>query len=112
MHAIEKCADVVVAISEVAPVSGVATGPELRVFSVHVALDRAEVPDEIAQGESPRLIGPLHLFRRNAGDYALGTPADLLEAIEESLVISWHAAARRYWMRLADVQRQIFCRPW
>src|SRR5947209_4214774 len=92
MHAIEKCTDVVAAIGEVATVSGVAAGPELRVFSVHVALDRAEVPDEIAQGESPRFVSPSHLLRGNAGDHALGAPADFFEVVEERVEIGWHDA--------------------
>src|SRR5262249_58109456 len=75
----------VVAVGQLAPVAGVEARPAADVLGKHVALDRAQVAGEVAQGERPRPVAPLQPLLRNAIDHPLSAGADPREIGDEGL---------------------------
>ena len=56
--------------------TGIAARPALRVLGEHPSLDRAEVPEKIAEGELAVAVCPVDLLRRHDRGDTQGALAD------------------------------------
>jgi hypothetical protein len=105
VHPLEIAHYLVVAVGEISPVSWIPAGAAGDILSKHPALDRAKVSHEIAQRERTRLVRPLELIRRNAGEDARRAAANTLE-IGKKLVdrgqLHVTGGARPRWARRRD----------
>src|SRR5207245_7847934 len=66
MHAAEIGERCIVSVRELAPVSGIATRPQLRVLGKHPPLGRAEMAKDIAERVLAWLVRPFDLLGRDA----------------------------------------------
>src|SRR5205807_8732250 len=77
-------------------VTGVAAGAALGVLGEHVALDGAEVAQQIAEAEGPRPRRPVEAVAGDAGGHSHGAATDAIEVGgERSGALNLHAAPSR-----------------
>ena len=87
MEAFEQREDRLAAVGELATVGRIGRRPVVNRLSPDEPLGDRDVAHEIAEREGCRLVGPLHLFRRNACGDAPGALAHALEVMQELVEI-------------------------
>src|SRR5438552_3333175 len=70
-------------VGEVAAVAGIGALPPMHCLAVHVALDRRQMPNEIAEGEFARRRRPLEVRRWNLYNDSTRPLVHAIEVVEE-----------------------------
>src|SRR5712691_10975874 len=79
VHPLHEVDDPVVTIAELAAVTGIPARFALRVLREHPALDRGEMPHQIAEGELAFFVGPVEAIGRDACGDAHGPLPNAIE---------------------------------
>jgi hypothetical protein len=95
VHLIEERKDLGRAVGQLPPVARITAGLALSVLGIHVALDCAQVADDIGETEFSFAAGPIKSLGRNAGNNLVRALPHLLVVIKELLwVAELHRAPR------------------